>query len=337
MSKKGSLWLTVLVLVMILALPLCLSGGKMWDRGDTEDTDDLFGDLFGKLFGSACAEETEKVYSLPVDLFTPGNETNPAGWTYDENGTVTGYEDASIQLRLETRYEDGVSWRIACVTIAHPSQLRTAIAGKKISSDKTGYMTAIARKMNAVVAINGDDYQNNSSAKSFEYRMGQKATAKSNKLRDILIIDENGDMNIFVRSDADKMKQFVTEGHTIVNAFTFGPALIIDGDEIPIPSDYKYNPDGLEPRCAIGQTGTLSYVLVIAEGRNESDSKGVTMEQLADFMLYQLDCVQAYNLDGGNSAEMVVNGEMYMAKKHNERDMNDIIYFASAVDPADWQ
>ena len=86
---------------------------------------------------------------------------------------------------------------------------------------------------------------------------------------------------------------------------------------------------------AIGQTGTLSYVLVMAEGRNKN-SEGVTQQQMADFMGV-LGCVQAFNLDGGNSAEMVFNNAFYGSRTGNERDQSDIIYFATAVDPAEWK
>ena len=50
-----------------------------------------------------------------------------------------------------------------------------------------------------------------------------------------------------------------------------------------------------------------------------------------------LGCVQAFNLDGGNSAEMIFNNAFYGSRTGNERDQSDIIYFATAVDPAEWK
>ena len=50
-----------------------------------------------------------------------------------------------------------------------------------------------------------------------------------------------------------------------------------------------------------------------------------------------LGCLQAYNLDGGNSAEMIFNIAFYGSRTGNERDQSDIIYFATAVDPAEWK
>ena len=56
-----------------------------------------------------------------------------------------------------------------------------------------------------------------------------------------------------------------------------------------------------------------------------------TIEEFADIM-YQLGCKQAYNLDGGNSATLVFNGQVFNEKAADERDVQDIIYFATAVD-----
>ena len=99
---------------------------------------------------------------------------------------------------------------------------------------------------------------------------------------------------------------------------------------LELDKDYGYNPHGDEPRMAIGQIAPLDYVLVLAEGRSK-DSRGVNHEELAGFM-FDLGCMQAFNLDGGNSATMVFNGGFYQDKtRDNERAQSDMIYFASAV------
>jgi len=48
--------------------------------------------------------------------------------------------------------------------------------------------------------------------------------------------------------------------------------------------------------------------------------------------MLELGCKQAYNLDGGNSATLAYNGEVFNTKIQKERDVSDIIYFASAID-----
>ena len=125
--------------------------------------------------------------------------------------------------------------------------------------------------------------------------------------------------------------------HQIINAFTFGPALVKDGELINRDITYDFNRTGDEPRCAIGQMGPLSYVLVLAEGRG-GYADGVTQQELANFMYDEIGCLQAYNLDGGNSGTIVLGKTIYKADHATTklRDLNDCIYFATTVDPASW-
>lgn len=350
MKKSVCILLSVLCALMILSLPLLIPSGAMlgqvkWnlmnEMDEASEGWDEGASLITRLFPAARAEAEasfpadaeksagteETAYALPVD-FSAGFAPNPACFAQD------GYEDDSITVKMETREEDSVTYRIAFVTVKSPTQLRTATAGS-LTSSKTAKVSSMAEKHNAILAINGDNFTNNPAKTSFEYRMGEKIRSKANKTKDILIIDENGDFHLFVKSDAAKMKEFNESDRQIINAFTFGPALVIDGTVQKIDKEYGYNPSGREPRMAIGQTGALSYVLVMAEGRSK-ESEGVTQQELADYM-GTLACTQAFNLDGGNSAEMIFNGAFYGARTGNERDQSDIIYFASAVDPSAWQ
>lgn len=260
--------------------------------------------------------------ALPID-FTPGFVPDPALFT------ETGYQDESITVAMERVRQDGAQFNVARVTIADASQLRTALAapfGKK----KTNKISTIARNNNAVVAIGGDYYGNEEGG--YVLRMGEVYRKKPMKSRDMLIIDEAGDFHILKKSDASELKAFLSSGHQAINIFNFGPALVIDGELQPMPKSYKYNINGLEPRCAIGQVGPLEYVLVVVDGRDAADSKGATVETLAKFMFDQ-GCKQAYNLDGGNSALMVFGQENYSAKSFGaERSVSDIVYFATTVD-----
>ena len=69
--------------------------------------------------------------------------------------------------------------------------------------------------------------------------MREKIRAKTNNMKDILVIDDLGDFHLFIRSNGlhkdDKpyyIEQIKQEGRVIVNAFTFGPALVKDGELI---------------------------------------------------------------------------------------------------------
>ena len=115
----------------------------------------------------------------------------------------------------------------------------------------------------------------------------------------------------------------------------FAPALVVNG-KIYTHDNYDYNRTGREPRAAFGQTGPLSYLMVVVEARGSS--KGVSHEKLAEIMK-ELGCIQAYNLDGGNSAEMVMPGPdhdkvMFQFRGDQAakpRALSDILFFATAV------
>ena len=295
---------------------------KDWED---EEEDEAFC-ILDWFVSSARAEEADSVeevtlYELPMD-FTVPPVPDPAAYTED------GYEDESITVKMETIEQDGIVYRVARVTIASPSQLRTAVVGKPVAKGNNAHVIDIAKGNNAVVAINSDFFRNDPDKTSFEYRMGTKIRANSNSKKDKLIIDTDGNFHTFFA--AKGKPDFPAD--RIYQAFTFGPILVHEG---VINTDYKkytdqnsYNTARPEPRTAIGQTGELSYLLVVAEGRGES--AGATVAQVAQFMLDQ-GCIEAFNLDGGNSSYMVFNNEYYNTLPGAERSQSDIIYFATAV------
>ena len=337
------------------------------DEAENEDSEEIdFGRL---LFPSAYAEDDEgspeTSEEVIVETFVEGElHINPE-WKLPLDFTVpplpnpdkyteNGYEDQSIRVSVETRDINGITVHIAFIRIADASQLRTAVAGTA-QNNKTVLFKALARDSHALVAINGDRYTSDAKKTTFEYRMTEKIRSKTNNLKDILIIDDLGDFHLFIKSQGlhkDDKPYFVNvmkeEGRQVVNAFTFGPALVKDGELLTIDDHYGYNPHGREPRSAIGQTGPLSYVMVLVEGRTSGNDKaGISQQGLAQIM-YDLGCVQAYNLDGGNTSEMIFCGpadeygklttRLYFEGDQvaGDRQQKDIIYFATAVPESEW-
>lgn len=64
----------------------------------------------------------------------------------------------------------------------------------------------------------------------------------------------------------------------------------------------------LHPRTAIGYTCDGSIILLVVEGRHPGKAMGANLLELA-WILKQLHCVEALNLDGGGSTCMLVNGK----------------------------
>ena len=331
----------VLCAALILGIPFFLSSPKLLSDAESDifsedyEEDSLdFGWLF---FSSAMAEDGEGYFEAEeIDVDEPTRLIIPEEWELPFDFTVppepdpdhftdNGYEDQSIRVRVEHLRLMDSDVCVAHVEIASPSQLRTAM------DNRENRIPVLANANNAVIAMNGDFFRKDSNNKFFEIRMTKKVKVKKtlSKQFDTLVIDKNGDLHVFIVSEG--LKEYRDQHmDDIANAYMFGPALVKDGEIVERKnSKYMYAPNG--------QTGPLSYVLVLVEG-HKKDSKGVTHAQLAQIM-YDLGCIQAYNLDGGNSANLYMQGAdkdiaMLDARGNNEaplRPQSDILYFATAV------
>lgn len=273
---------------------------------------------------------------LPVDL-SGGYAPNPDCYIEadEENGILQGYQDESLTVTMERVKVGDSTFNVARIKIADASQLRTGLANEK--GTKTNKISTMAKNHNAVVAIGGDYF---SDAKNGYIVRQYKEFRKSPKsVYDMLLIDNKGDFHIVLQSDPEELKALLSsEELTYPNIFNFGPALVKDGVLMDPPQYYidngnRYNIKSTsEPRCAIGQLGELEYMFVVVDGRRD-DSDGCSTYELGQWMQEQ-GCVQAYNLDGGNSALMWFGGENYSDKSaKSERSVSDFIYISTAVMP----
>ena len=263
-----------------------------------------------------------KVYTLPLDQ-SPAPEPDPDGFTEDS------YEDSTISVqcwreRISVK-DKTVTANFAEVKIAHPTQLRSAFAGGSFGT-KRANASKIAKSNNAVVAINADFYN---------YRSDGLFIRNGTVYRelpygaDVLFVDSDG--NFTVKSDRDAVKEGFYRKKKIYQSFSFGPALLIDGKAVKDGNrNFVCGPYDDAPRTAIGQIGTLHYLLCAIDGRSKY-SEGVTVTELADIMSRK-NCMEAYNLDGGQSSVLYFHDAVYNhVADGGERTLSDIIYFATAL------
>ena len=90
----------------------------------------------------------------------------------------------------------------------------------------------------------------------------------------------------------------------VQDAVSFGPALIINGERMPITG----TGGGLNPRTAIGQTSDGRILMLVIDGR-QPHSLGASYTDVAEVMM-DYKAVNAANLDGGSSSMMVHEGEI---------------------------
>ena len=338
-SKTTLVILSLSLLVVLFALPVAIPSGAVTNAAqqlyednmsydELSDAADVLRANWGKLDFIASAAMSD---ILPANDIAPlPLDNSPGRPPIEENFTETGYRDDTIIVEMEKKRMFDSDVFIAYVKIATPSQLRTTYAGTELGSTRTNHTSRLSANYHGIVAINGDYYAKTKAG--YIVRQGETYREKTSDNMDLLFIDEMGDFHIILRGH-DNQKAAIKEyqeNHEIMNGFFFGPALVVDGQVQEIPEKYQFDPHAKNPRAAIGQTGPLTYVVVAVNGRMK-DSAGVTATQLAEIMK-GLDCEQAYNLDGGNSATLAFNGAVYNDKPQDERSVTDIIYFATATE-----
>ena len=260
-------------------------------------------------------------YELPVD-FTPGQPLDQRFFS----GELT-YEDPTISVVItKDRLNGKVDYWLADIEIKDPSQLRT-MSWDGFDSTGVGDGEVMARRANAVVAIAGDYF----SWKGHDLIIRQGVTYL-NRLRgnrDILLIDEDGDFHGIEKADDGSVGTHVN-GKLIINAFTFGPLLVNNGEIRRGGYNLAMSAEQKCQRMAIAQTGHLKY-RIICTGPHKRGSWGLTLEEFRTFVASMPDVIVAYNMDGGDSAKLMFGGvKINDVENPVNRDLADIIYFASA-------
>ena len=236
------------------------------------------------------------------------------------------YDDGTMKVDIETAIVDDVTVYYVYVAIADKSQLRTATAGNP-RSKTTVPVYAMAEQNNAVLAFNGDYY--NYRDTGVVYRSGERIRNNIRAGMDMCIVDENGDLVIIESPSKYKIENYLKE-HTIVEAFSFGPALIKDGERLQFKYAEKNScgyptPDERLILCQLADTGEgWNQYLFIA-----CDDPGLSVRRMTD-LAEEKAALQAYNLDGGHSTSVYLCGTR-INKIPKDREVGDIIYFATLV------
>ena len=255
-------------------------------------------------------------------------------WYSPYRSDTNNYRDHKLGENVRTNY-----WVIR-IEIADPSQIRSGLSRNGKARERDSWW---ASHVVPVLAINGDGFGDNFNGYGRHIvRQGDviKHNAAANKDGfdgfDALIIDDAGDFHIIRRSTEADFSAFAGK---IINCYSFGPALIMDGELVPDMLEnlrYRkmYGAEIEARRICIAQTGPLSYMIVQSDGPDDPDHTGLWINDFAE-LVYSLGGVQtAYNLDGGSSVRILFHGKSidspYPNTKSQKRANADMIYFASA-------
>lgn len=296
----------------------------------------------------ACAEENEDTTAftpIPWDVKVSPNKPNPDAYLSDN----AGYHDASIDIQVEKTYwtqdiqqvdapgKDTTTVMAMRVKLTDVSQFRTGFADR-YPSKRTRHVNDMTKRFQAVMGINGDYCCYHE--QGIVARNGTILRNRPHKGRDELIVDENGDLHLITQTTKEKWDAYINDGGTVLHAFCFGPALVVDG--VPLDNLDEVHIDNGKgkkaQRIIIGQVGPLDYLILTNEGPESTSPKSVGFDlvQMAQLCVaYGLD--NAYNLDGGSSSTISLNNEKINSpSSHKNRMVGDCIWFATLVPENTW-
>ena len=328
---------TVFALLDTFVIPHTYSAASAADAGSSGNT---------AAYAAVDTESTETAEDEAVDAVTAATESHPhpgkpsqrfgeetneaatetteaAATTEADRLTDTTYTADGLTITLNEYRVNDTTVYVADVTVDDASRLKTALAGDTYGRNVTGKTSSIAASNSAVLAINGDFY--GARTTGYVIRNGVLYRDTSSGGED-LVIWADGSFSI-VNETQVTAQELLDQG--AVQVFSFGPALVENGAVSVSESDEVGKAMASNPRTAIGILENGHYVLVVSDGRT-GESEGLSLRELADFMA-GLGVTTAYNLDGGGSSTMVIQGQVVnkpttSGNSIKERSVSDIVY-----------
>ncbi len=243
--------------------------------------------------------------------------------------TEDSYRSENVCITLERVEKPGLIYFVADVYIRDLQYLGTAFAtGEGNGEFDVGtevQIDVIARRVNAVVAINGDHYKLHNGV---VVRNG--VLYSETPYEDVCAIYTDGSMETYTKDELDLQ---ALKASSPWQVWSFGPGLLDkEGHAITFRDGQSnvLNVNVKNPRCAIGYYEPGHYCLVKVEGNRWHKfigSYGMTFSEMAK-MFEELGCVRAYALDGGRSAAMSWQGKFLST--NYDRGSFDIVYVADA-------
>ncbi len=286
-----------------------------------------------------------EIIEIPADAETQLKKNPEAIPLPLESGYISEkeYIDPSISVRISVGRMYDTDYMMARVKIANATQIRSMITGTYANSTEV-FCDRLVKRTNAVLAINGDYFTKRRNTGVmvrqgrvwYQPKSDRNLSYDSKTQFDILLIDKAGDLHILKSAVMADLEPYQPLEENIVNSFTFGPGLIIDGVKQGDFKNTNNSPAKKTQRMAICQTGPLEYLCICCEGPDDPGSVGMTMDEFADLVASQGDVLQAYNLDGGASSSMLFrNQKVNCPNRSMRREIVDILYFASAWVPGE--
>ncbi|WP_425808071.1 phosphodiester glycosidase family protein [Desulfitobacterium sp. Sab5] len=243
-------------------------------------------------------------------LFLSQEKIDELMHAYDSAGTFTGLNverdkvvtDPSTGITIEDI--KGPNFKGKVMLIKDPKRVQVAVtkeigvAGERVSD--------FVKDTGAVAAINAGGFYDPNGKGNGAFPDGLTVhngeivhNNVGNKTVNIVAIDKDGKLIIGDMS-ADQIEQ-----KHIKEAVSFYPNLVENGKPA-VSGDGGW---GIAPRTGIGQTADGTIIFLVIDGRQPTWSIGATLRDMMNIFL-DYHAVNAVNLDGGSSSELVYNGKV---------------------------
>lgn len=352
-----------LTLTCSVLLSFLMTGGVSRGTAQNSDKDYALTDRYNMFVTNTLSDTLEGVLSIPKtywlnddDLVAPkpnpdcyGTAKDPASlmWLLDEAATLLDgqetlfsaetpiYEGSAIQYYYDEtilvitwkQLIDNAVYTISEVKIADPSQFRRFVADGVYGSSSKYVPTEMASSVNAVLATNGDFYSfRNMGTIVYDSKL-MRAEGYS---MDSCFIAGNGDLifsHVGRLTTKEAMQQLIDD-NGVRFSLAFGPVLVENSQLCWIKDPYPVGEGNYYyPRMALCQRDTLHYLMVTVSQEPPYENAH-TLPIFAENLL-DMGSKMAYNLDGGQSATIVMNNKT--VNYVWQRKVSDIIYFATAI------
>ena len=212
-----------------------------------------------------------------------------------------------------------LTYYIADVYVRQTEDLRCGLANGNLH-DRIS-MREISQSHNAIVALSGDFAAWRRTGLCV--RNGEVFREVSDRKRDVGVLLSDGRLITYEVGAYDAQDLLALNPW---HAWSFGPALLTEDGQSK--ERFNSNVNSTSARAVFGYYEPGHYCLIIV-CRDIFRSEGMHLKELSRFVR-QLGCKAAYNMDGGRTAHLYWNGEVY-ASSNGSRPVNDIIYIGGQM------
>ncbi|GAB6174732.1 phosphodiester glycosidase family protein [Paradesulfitobacterium aromaticivorans] len=243
-----------------------------------------------------------------VRFFLSQDKINAIIHSNDSQGVISGLNIGREQVISNDgiTIEDikGASFKGKVMLVRDPKRVKVAIT--KDLGVQGQRLTDMVKDAGAIAGVNGGGFYDPDGKGNGGFPFGLTVhngklvhNNVANQKVGLVALNDQGKL-VIKEMSADELSK-----NNIKEAVSFGPNLIEDGKPLVI-GDGGW---GWAPRSAIGQAADGTIIFVVIDGRQPTWSVGASLRDVMN-IFQKYNAINAVNLDGGSSSEMVYNGKI---------------------------